>query len=367
VRAPALAGLLGCVAFVACGQGEVRVGGVVTPAVAVGAPGYAVTGMAVGEDGVWLGGFDRHGGVVHRLDRRSGRPVATVRLPHGGGDVAVGAGGVWTAGAVCVGRHPEDPEDVCLTEPRVSRIDPESGRVIATIRIPLPPGVGRDTALPSTVAWGAGALWAAVSWNYRTGEVLRIDPRTNEIAARIPTGGYVGELRFGAGSVWVLRHREYSDETRVKGASLLRIDPATGAVVAEPVRDELTHLGGEVIPPVLAAGDSGVWITSPTTAHPHRAIRVDTHTNRVVREDLRVERFYPVAVEDDAIWFIGSTGRAATLARLDPHTLAQTAVITLPILAVRAVHDPSTNGFWIASPVNRFDDRARVAHVRPGP
>jgi hypothetical protein len=237
--------------------------------------------------------------------------VATVRVPHGGGDVAAGSRAVWTAGVVCVGPHPDDPEDVCLTEPRVSRIDPGTGRVAATIRITLPPGTGRDTALPSAVAVGEGAVWVAVSWNPSTGEVLRIDPRTNAIAARIRTGGFVGELRLGAGSVWVLSHPEYTDET-----------------------------GGDLVPPVLAAGDDAVWVTSPTAAHPRLALRVDTQTNQVAREQLPVDRFYPVAVEDDAIWFIGSTGRSSTLARLDPRTLEQTAVTKLPISAVRAVHDP---------------------------
>jgi hypothetical protein len=104
---------------------------------------------------------------------------------------------------------------------------------------------------------GRGRVWAAFSWNPSTGEVLRIDPRTNAIAARIRTGGFVGELRLGAGSVWVLSHPEYTDET-----------------------------GGDLVPPVLAAGDDAVWVTSPTAAHPRLALRVDTQTNQVAREQL---------------------------------------------------------------------------------
>jgi hypothetical protein len=338
--------------------------GVVGSAVAVGEPGHGVGGIAVGEGAVWVGTWDRRGGIVLRLDQESGEPVQTVRVPHGGGDVTVAPGAVWTAGVVCVGRHPEDPEDVCLTEPRVSRIDPASGRVVATIRIPLPPGVGRDTALPSGVAVADGAVWVAVSWDARTGEVLRIDPRTNAIAARIQTGGFVGELRPGAGSLWVLSHREYTDETKVKGASLLRIDKSTNEVVATPIREELSLLGGDLIPPVLAAGEDAVWVTSPTAAHPRQAFRVDTETNQAAREQLPVERFYPVAVDADAIWFIGSTGHGATLARLDPRTLEQTSGTQLPIAAVRTAHDPSTDSLWIASLVNRHNERARVVRVK---
>jgi hypothetical protein len=246
----------------------------------------------------------------------------------------------------------------------VSRIDPGKSEVAATIAIPRPPGVRPDTADISAVAVGERAVWVAVSWDPYTGEVVRIDRRTNAIDARISTGGFVGELRLGAGSVWVLSHPEYTDETEVNGASLVRIDPSTNAIVATPIREELSFLGGDLIPPVLAAGNESVWVTSPTAAHPRRALRVDTKTNQVARQELPVERFYPVAVEDDAIWFIGAARRSATLARLDPRTLEQTDVTALPISAIRAVHDQSTNSFWIASLVNGADERARIVRVQ---
>jgi hypothetical protein len=353
--------LCGCVG---CGAvAPPRDEGVVGPVLAVGKPGYGVTGLAVGQGGVWVGGWDRRGGLVKRLDPHSGEVMGTVRLPHGGGPTAVGAGAVWTAGVNCVGLHPDDP-DVCVTEPRFARIDPASGRVAASATIPRPPGTGPDSAHVSAVAAAEGAVWVAVSWDPWTGEVLRIDPHTNAIRARIPTGGSTGEMRVAAGAVWVLSHPEYTDETKVKGASLLRIDPASDAIVATPVREELTFLGGDLIPPVLAAGDVAVWVTSPTAAHPRRALRVDTRTHQVAREQLEVDRFYPVAVEEDAIWFIGSSGRGSVLGRLDPRTLEQTALIELPVAAVRAVLDPDTDSFWIASLVNRHNERAQVVRVQ---
>jgi hypothetical protein len=344
--------------------GTLPQGGAVGPAIAVGGPAAGVSGIATGEGGVWVGGWGGRGGFVTRLDPRSGREVATARVPHGVDDVAAGAGAIWTTGTVCVGRHPDDPEDVCLTEPRVSRIDPESGHVATTIAIPLPPETARDTAHASAVAVGEGAVWAAVSWNATTGEVVRIDPRTNSIAARIPTGGFVGEMRLAAGSVWVLSHREYTDETKVEGASLLRIDPAANAIVATPIREELSLLGGTEHPPVMAAGDDAVWITSPTAPHPRLALRVDPQTNQVAREQLRERYFHPVEVEDDAIWFIGSTGRSAKLGRLDPQTLEETNTTELPISPVRAALDPETDEFWLASQPNRHNQHPKVVRVR---
>jgi hypothetical protein len=326
---------------------------VVGQPVAVGGPGYGVRGLALGEGAIWVGGWDRRGGLLSRLDRGSGEVVGTIRVPQGGGEVAAGYGAVWAAGEVCVGPHPDDPADVCLTEPRLSRVDPASGRVAATIVVTLPPGTGRDTALVSAVATGFGAVWMALSWNSTTGEIVRIDPRTNAIVARIPTGGFVGEMRLAAGSVWVLSH-----------ASLLRIDPSTNAIAGTPIRGELSLLGGDELPPVLAAGDDAVWVTSPTAAHPRRALRVDTQSGEVSRVRLGVERFYPVAVAGDGVWFIGTGGGGATLARLDPRTLEAADVTPLPIHPVRAVLDPATDTFWIASLINRSSERAQVVSVQ---
>jgi hypothetical protein len=368
-----LATVLAAAGWTGCGSGETAQDAVARPlpdravlgpVVAVGKPGFTLSSVALGEGGVWVGGGAHDGGVVTRVDPRSGRRVASIGMPYYVAGVAAGAGGVWTAGATCLGPHPEDP-DVCLTEPRVSRIDPDSERLVATIRVPRPAGVPPDSAQPSAVAMGEGAVWVAVSWTALEGEVIRIDPSTNTIAARIPTGGYVGDVRVAAGSVWVLSHREYTDETKVRGASLLRIDPARNSVVATPIRDELTFLGGAQIeiPPVMAAGEDAVWITSPSAAKPTLAFRVDTETNEVARERLPVERFYPVAVEAGAVWFIGATGRGFTLERLDPRTLEPTVVTKLPIYAVRAVLDPTTDTFWTGSLVLRHNERPKLVRV----
>jgi hypothetical protein len=324
----------------------------------VGQPGSSVSGIAYGENGVWVAGWSHLGSTVKRLDPQNGHVTGTARLPYDGADVAAGAGAVWTAGVECTGIHPDD-SDVCITEPRVSRIDPGAYRVETTIRIPRPPGMAPDTSFVSGVAVGEGAVWVAVAWDPYTGEVVRIDPSTNAVVARIPTGGFTGELRVAAGSVWVLSHREYTDETDVKGASLLRIDPSRNEIVATPVRDELAFLGGDVIPPVLAVGDDAAWIVSGLGA----ALRVDTETNRATRERLGVERFYPIAVDGETPWFIGSTGRRFTLGILDPRTLRPTVVTELPIYAVRATFDHSARTFWFASLVNRHNEPPRVVSV----
>jgi hypothetical protein len=330
--------------------------------VPVGAPGYGLSGIDVGEGAVWAATAAHNGGVVTRVDVDDGRPVGSVRVPYATAGVAAGNGAVWTAGSVCLGPHPDDP-DVCVTEPRVSRIDPTTNRLAATISISRPPGVAPDSALVSAIDVGEDAVWVAVAWNSRVGEVVRVDPRTNEIAARIPTGGFTGELRVSDGSIWVLSHREYTDETDVDGASLLRIDPSSNEVAAAPIRDELTFLGGTQIPPVLAAGEDAVWVISPSAAEPRLAFRVDTETGEATRQRPRRDRFYPIAVERDTVWFIGTARKSFTLERLDSETLEPTRLTELPIYAVRAALDPATDTFWFASLVLRSNERPKLVRV----
>jgi hypothetical protein len=95
----------------------------------------------------------------------------------------------------------------------------------------------------SGVTVGAGAVWVSLGYDPRSGEVVRIDPRTNGVVARIGAQGYAGELAASAGAVWVLGHPDYTDET-ARGESLHRVDPGTNELVATPLRDERLLLGG---------------------------------------------------------------------------------------------------------------------------
>ena len=68
---------------------------------------------------------------------------------------------------------------------------------------------------------GLGAVWVA---DTAKGQVLRLDPRTRQVRARIPVDGEA-LVTVGASAVWVLNERN----------RLLRIDPATNRVTARTV------------------------------------------------------------------------------------------------------------------------------------
>ena len=131
--------------------------------------------LAIGYGSVWtLGdGIDRR---LWRLDRRTGRILATINLPFIPRTVAAGAGGVWVTAPL---------------DDRVLRIDPETNAIAKVI------AAGRGT---SGVAVGAGSVWVTSTID---GTVSRIDPGSAEIVDRIEVGGRPREVAVGAGGVWV--------------------------------------------------------------------------------------------------------------------------------------------------------------------
>ena len=131
--------------------------------------------LAVGYGSVWVlgDGIDRR---LWRLDRESGRILATVDLPFIPRTVAVGEGGVWVTAPL---------------DDRVLRIDPETNGITASIP------TGRGT---SGVAVGAGSVWVTSTID---GTVSRIDPRTSEVVDEIDVDGRPREIAVGAGGVWV--------------------------------------------------------------------------------------------------------------------------------------------------------------------
>lgn len=316
----------------------------------VGERSNGITGVAAGQGAVWVASSGNCSGSVSRIDPESNEVIATT--PVGiVSDLTVGSGAVWAVG------------EVCGKGPILYRIDPRTNELAATVRLVSPAEArANPEALTSGVANGEGGVWVSLSLDSRTGEVIRIDPRSNEVVGRISTQGFAGELVVEAGGVWVLRHPEYIDETD-KSASLQRIDPRTNGVVATPLRDERLELGGEVIPPVIAAGEGWIWVPSTEGTYPYRslAFRIDARNNEVTRERLSFGAFFPVAVTKDGVWFIGRDG-GATLGRLNPQTLEVESSVKLGITPVSTDFDPATNAFWVGSLVKR-GERGSVTRV----
>lgn len=173
------------------------------------------TGVAFGHGSVWS--VSAAYGTLSRIDPESGEVVAKIQVGRGAVDVAVDeqSGAVWVAGQYLPrdydGLDPrENPED-----DKLSRVDPKTNRVVAEIPVradgPDPLNGGAQS-----VAAGEGAVWATSS----DGRLLKVDPAKNEIVDAQPLGEYSSDLVVSGGSVWV------SGQNR-SGTWLKRVDPRT--------------------------------------------------------------------------------------------------------------------------------------------
>lgn len=167
------------------------------------------TALAYGAGAVWALNYKFTGttdnSTLTRVNTTTDRPFAILRMTQPT-SVAAGAGGVWVGTSIA---------------PIVDRIDPDTVRVVAKVRVCGGRG-GPQLAIAD------GAIWAA---NAACGTVSRIDPRSDSVRAtitvcralRIQCGGPVGlVLSSGGGYLWV------TDE--VAPNRFARIDPGTGRV-----------------------------------------------------------------------------------------------------------------------------------------
>ena len=202
--------------------------GEILESVALGtAPGT----VAIGEGSVWV--LDADDKTVSQIDPESREVVRTFSTSSTPTDIAVGAGAVWIGNA--------GDKDGLLPQ-SVSRLDPESGLVIATIDLPPAPG-GHEYG-----AFAAGGRRLAVSpeavWVINPDRtVSRIDPRSNRRVARIARVE-ANDIAVGEGDVWITEESNHVTE----------IDTGANAV-RKRVLVDIPILGP------LAVGGGAVWVT----------------------------------------------------------------------------------------------------------
>jgi DNA-binding beta-propeller fold protein YncE len=286
--------------------------GRVTATIPVGAD---PSDVLVSQGAVWVAA----GQSVSRIDPATATTTSMVAVgPRS--RLAAGFGSIWAAN--------NDPSGVS-----VSRIDPRTGQVEATIPITVTAPAVKQTQL----AVGAGAVWVIAS-NIGTYQLLRIDPATNQAAALDTVGEFMGGgMAVAGGQVWLSGR----DDQLI--SSLLRVNPATNQI-ANPIPADgdaaLTVGGGSlwqagiatqtiyrldpksgrklaeipigVVPQQLTAGDGSVWVGSPSG----RVTRIDMATNTVTGT-FQVTGPAPAAAAGlGAVW-IADSAKAALL-RVQP-------------------------------------------------
>jgi len=101
-----------------------------------------------------------------------------------------------------------------IAEQRIDKIDPASGKVLASIPAP---GQGFDSGL----TWAEGSLWVG---QYRDRKIHQIDPATGKLIRSIDSNRFVTGVTWVDGELW---HGTWEGEE----SEIRRIDPASGAVI----------------------------------------------------------------------------------------------------------------------------------------
>jgi glutamine cyclotransferase len=138
------------------------------------------------------------GGTLNTFDPESGKAGRSI-------DVAAHAGTAFD------GRHLFQ-----LAEDRIQKIDPTTGRVLATIPAP---GGGGDSGL----AWAEGTLWVG---QYRDRKIHQVDPETGAILRTIESNRFVTGVTWVDGELW---HGTWEGDE----SDLRRVDPLTGKVLEQ--------------------------------------------------------------------------------------------------------------------------------------
>lgn len=102
-----------------------------------------------------------------------------------------------------------------IAERRIQKIDPRTGKVVATIPAP---GNGNDSGM----AWAEGSLWVG---QYRDRKIHQVDPETGAILRTIESNRFVTGVTWVDGQLW---HGTWEGDQ----SELRQIDPQTGKVLA---------------------------------------------------------------------------------------------------------------------------------------
>jgi streptogramin lyase len=186
--------------------------------------GGPITGLGIGGGSVWVTIPGNGPGGLLQIDPTTGEVLQRVQVEASPGPPVYAYGFVWVA-----------------STDSVTKIDPVTATVVG------------ELSVPNVQASGDGSLWGVGD----DASVVRVDPASGKVQATIPIPRAIAVSVDGP-TVWVLVAPRSSNPTLfypVRGtAAVERIDPATNAVIGEPL--PLMDLQ----PLALSSGDGKVWI-----------------------------------------------------------------------------------------------------------
>ena len=224
------------------------------------------------------------------IDPSRNRLVAAVPVGSTPRGVAVG-GSVWVANSA---------------DGTVSQVDPHTLEVVRTV------GIG---AQATDIATGLGGVWVATGSD---NTLVQMHPRTGAVLATLPLPQEkdhpttASAVAVGEGAVWI-----------ASGARLLKIDPATGTILA--VLGGLDCCSGLID---VAVGAGAVWIADLEEV----VVRISPKTAMPTSEPLSTVNPSTLAVGYGSVWLSGVADYIAehpALVGIDPQTVRVTHSIPL--------------------------------------
>jgi virginiamycin B lyase len=173
--------------------------------------------VSITPDAVWVGSTGPF--AVHRIDPKTNRRVARVRLPgEPCAGLAVGFGSLWVP--------------LCSAVPLLAKVDLKSNRLSGVFKT-------GPAAAEGGVAASPDGVWLVID---KQGSLARIDPDTGKVhqITHLPSGSY--NPFYIDGQIWV---------THADGSEVTSVDASTGAVLATVP----TGPG----PRFLTAGAGAIW------------------------------------------------------------------------------------------------------------
>ena len=293
------------------------------------------SGVAIGAGSVWRGlwpeKYDCGDSRIMRIDLATNRIVAEIPVPVVGRLAA-------TDDAVWVASHG-----------LLQRIDPATDSVVGNVQMP-------DREI-SAVTADANDVWAVTIDPVSGGVLVRVDAATNRVVAKIPLGpqitGYADEVAVAVGSVWVLGSRWIELENAEYGSDLIRVDPSTNEVAAR------IPVGGFH----MVEAEDAIWVRFPADGvfdeREERwlwtKVAVDTNTPS---EPFSLDAAGLEIVTPEALWAVDYDEQEnVRVTRYDPKTLAVQAR-SAPIRSyfTGAVLDPASGSVWVSA----IDSTVRV-------
>jgi glutamine cyclotransferase len=151
-----------------------------------------VNGVTYDGRNVWFAAGDK----VIAFDAASGHAVRSIAVPA-------------RSGTAFDGKHLYQ-----MAEGVIRKLDPQSGKVLATIKAP---GEGTHSGL----AWAEGTLWVGQDHERK---IHQIDPETGAILRTIASNRYVTGVTWVDGELW---HGTWDDD----GSDVRRVDSQSGEVL----------------------------------------------------------------------------------------------------------------------------------------